>query len=278
MKTLYISDLDGTLLNPNAEISDYSVQILNRLIEKGINFSIATARTLATTVQIMSKVNIKIPIVMMNGVVIYDMVKNQYINTENLSHSNAKIIIGLLKRFNLSAFMYTIENDTMTTYFDQLSTPHMTEFKEHRESMFRKTFTKTRSLYDVCGEKTVYFSILDRKKTLEPAYNELKRLDGIQVEFYRDVYSDTLWSEELWFLEVFDGKASKQNAVKFLRKEFKFEKIICFGDNLNDLPMFRECDECYAVANAREELKEKANSVIGSNVDNAVASWLEENF
>ena len=36
MKTLYISDLDGTLLNANAELSGYTVQTLNRLIDNGV--------------------------------------------------------------------------------------------------------------------------------------------------------------------------------------------------------------------------------------------------
>ena len=41
-KTLYITDLDGTLLNPESKVSDYSVSIINELIDKGALFSVAT--------------------------------------------------------------------------------------------------------------------------------------------------------------------------------------------------------------------------------------------
>ena len=51
---LYISDLDGTLLNNNAKLSDYTKSTLKELINKNLNFSIATARTPATVVPILS--------------------------------------------------------------------------------------------------------------------------------------------------------------------------------------------------------------------------------
>ena len=52
---------------------------------------------------------------------------------------------------------------------------------------------------------------------------------------------------------------------------------MCFGDGKNDISMFRAADECYAVANAVEELKEIATGVILSNNEDGVAKWLEEN-
>lgn len=45
MKTLYVSDLDGTLLTPEKEISKASADILNHLIRKGLLFTVATARS-----------------------------------------------------------------------------------------------------------------------------------------------------------------------------------------------------------------------------------------
>ena len=50
---LFVSDLDGTLLNKDQVISDYSKRELNRLINTGINFAIATARSPATVSDIL---------------------------------------------------------------------------------------------------------------------------------------------------------------------------------------------------------------------------------
>jgi len=53
--------------------------------------------------------------------------------------------------------------------------------------------------------------------------------------------------------------------------------VVGFGDNLNDLPMFDACDECYAVANAKSEVKEKSTAIIGGNDGDGVVKWMEEN-
>ena len=72
-------------------------------------------------------------------------------------------------------------------------------------------------------------------------------------------------------------KATKANAILELKKLLSCDRVISFGDAINDLPMFSVSDECYAVANAKDEVKEKATAIIGSNNDDGVAKWLEEN-
>lgn len=52
------------------------------------------------------------------------------------------------------------------------------------------------------------------------------------------------------------------------------DRVVSFGDAINDIPMFRISDECYAVANAVTELKEIATGIIDSNEEDGVAKWL----
>ena len=61
---LYVSDLDGTLLNSNKVVSNYSKNILNNLIKKGVLFTVATARTPGTINDLLSGLNISIPAVL----------------------------------------------------------------------------------------------------------------------------------------------------------------------------------------------------------------------
>ena len=68
--------------------------------------------------------------------------------------------------------------------------------------------------------------------------------------------------------------ATKANAIGKLKKMWGCERVVSFGDAVNDIPMFRISDECYAVANAVEELKAMADGVIGDNDSDAVARWL----
>ena len=76
---LFISDLDGTLLNGNAEVTEFTRDTLNRLMAKGLNFTAATARTLASAGKILSGLDLKLPVILMNGVLIYDMAEKKYV-------------------------------------------------------------------------------------------------------------------------------------------------------------------------------------------------------
>ena len=69
-------------------------------------------------------------------------------------------------------------------------------------------------------------------------------------------------------------EANKAEGVSKLRKLTGFARIVCFGDNHNDLPMFGVADEAYAVGNAVPEAKAAATGVIGSNVELGVARFL----
>ena len=72
-KTLYISDLDGTLLNSRAEVSEKSKAIISRLItEKNILFSVATARTPATVVRMLDGIENRLPYIVMTGAAMWN--------------------------------------------------------------------------------------------------------------------------------------------------------------------------------------------------------------
>ena len=93
------------------------------------------------------------------------------------------------------------------------------------------------------------------------------------MEYYLDVYHP-----ENYYLEVASARASKANAVHRIRRDGGFDKIVAFGDNYNDLPLFDAADETCAVANARAEVRERADHVIGANTEDGVALWIRENW
>lgn len=271
MKTLYISDLDGTLLNEKAEISAYTADTLNSLTAKGMYFSVATARTQATVVQMMKNVNINVPIVLMNGVATFDLSENKYVNVESISTYGKKVLFDTIKTYIKSGFVYSIDNESLSTFYENTDSPNAVEFIREREEKYNKKFTKVDSVYDCMDKNIVYYSIDDKKENLEDAYNTLKKCKDLRIEFYRDIYNT-----EHWYLEVCSANASKKNAVAALKRNYGFDRVICFGDNLNDLPMFELSDEAYAVMNAKDEVKQKATAVIGKNTEDGVAKFLIE--
>jgi len=63
----------------------------------------------------------------------------------------------------------------------------------------------------------------------------------------------------------------------YLWETYGFERIVDFGDNLNDLPMFAACDVKVAVENANPDVKAAADYICGANNNDGVVKWLEEN-
>ena len=101
LKTLYISDLDGTLLDSRASVSDTTVRVLNELISSGGYFSFATARTAVTALPLTEKININVPVVLMNGVCVYDTEKKEYVKTEHIpDKSFEEMSVDELKGFS----------------------------------------------------------------------------------------------------------------------------------------------------------------------------------
>lgn len=115
-----------------------------------------------------------------------------------------------------------------------------------------------------------YITCIDDKDKLEPFFIMYK-------ERYHVVFQQDIYTEEQW-LEIMPREASKANAIIQLKDYLGCEKVISFGDAMNDIDMFNISDEAYAVANAFDELKQLAKGVIDSNNDDGVAKWLDNNM
>ena len=73
-KTLYLSDLDGTLLRADQRTSEYTNRVVNRLVDAGVHFSYATARSIDTAVRVTKGIEVDIPVIVHNGAFIVDSV------------------------------------------------------------------------------------------------------------------------------------------------------------------------------------------------------------
>ena len=113
-----------------------------------------------------------------------------------------------------------------------------------------------------------YFTCIGEKEELEPIYMALKDNENYTCTFQPEIYREEYW------LEIMSRKATKANAILKLKELLGCNRIVSFGDAINDIPMFRISDECYAVENAVDDLKKMATAVIESNNNDGVANWL----
>ncbi len=272
IKTLYISDLDGTLLDSSGELPDDTSAELNSMIDRGLHFTFATARTIYSAGAITSSLNIDTPCILMNGVCIYDLKKREYISVEAIPRELSDKVASFYEEHGVECFMFRICGQKLTTYYTELTERVMASFAEDRQKNYGKPFVQCRDLRDVTEGEAVYFTSMSSYDSLLPVRNAVKETEGLDCAFYEDTYTGK------WYLEVFSSEASKANGIKKLRALYGYEKVVCFGDNLNDLAMFEQSDVRIAVENARDEVKAAADIIISSNDSNGVAEYLKENF
>jgi len=271
-KILYISDLDGTLLNKDAKLTSYSKEVINRFVSSGGYFSVATARTIDTVLHILDGVNLNVPIILNNGASIYDTVKCENVRNEIIDSQAVEGLFKTLKNYDITGFAFTFEGGELQFYYENLDDEHRKAFHDERSGTYGRIYRQVESFSELASRDVIYFSTCDAHERLLPVYEVLRGDSRLRVEFYRDVYH-----ESYWYLEICSQTASKYNAVMHLRQTYGFDNVVSFGDNLNDLPLFEASDVRIAVENARQEVKDAADVICGANYDDGVAKWLEKN-
>lgn len=268
MRTLYVTDLDGTLLNRNERINQYSLDIINDLVEKGMLFTYATARSLVSASVVAQGLATNIPIIAYNGAFILNPATKEILASSYFKQEETDKIKQVLKEQHISPLVYSYidgvekvshvtgcENEGIRRYLD----------KRKGDPRFRP-LTDSKGLYD--GDM-FYFTCIGEREDLLPVYEIFSKDDRYTCTLQQEIYRPEYWCE------ILPKKATKANAIQTLKELWHCDRVVSFGDAINDIPMFRISDECYAVSNAVDALKELATGIIESNDEDGVAKWLK---
>jgi len=272
LKTLYISDLDGTLLNSAAELSANTVSTINRLVDEGMYFTFATARTLYSAASITERLKINVPCILNNGTAIYDPNGGTYVKKACIPINISKKIISAFRKNDVRCFLFKFAEGRLVTCYDKITEELMQSYVNERRTKFDQPFIECADILDELDETAVYINSCGELEKLRPVRNSVGEIEGAGFEFYEDTYT------KKWYLETFSAAASKGSGIKYLRDTYGFERVVAFGDNLNDLSMFEQADIKVAVGNANADLKIKADMVTDTCNENGVAKWLSENY
>lgn len=273
-QTLYITDLDGTLLNGNSVVSPRSTQIINDLLHKGMRFTVATARTPATVVPLLQQLDLDIPAVLMNGAVLYDIRRKHYIRANGFTDNSALNYIDLLEKRDLVPFVYRIDNNKLHVFHKPLSNEMQREFKRQRENTPYKDFVPVdRYAEPLLDRPPLFILVIDRFDRLETAAAEIGRAGQCSIFCYRDIVDPSYGN-----LAIYPQGVSKASTAQQIVDHLNPWEVVAFGDNLNDLPLFRMADRRYAPENAMDEVKRQATAIIPDNNHDGVARFLYDDY
>ena len=270
MKRLYVSDLDGTLLGADGRLSDRTAEILTALLQKGLPFTVSTARSPVSVRMVgLERLTLPCPASLLNGAMLYDLAHDRVVDTVPLPCVDEAT--ALCEAASLSPRIFRVEAGVLRVDCTPPATPEERHFLEQRRKIRPSAFRIVPA--HVRGESAVFFSVQGQKAQLLPVYDALSRRTDCRLALYPDNYVPGVW-----FLEVTGADGGKDGALRRLRRLTGAEAITVFGDNRNDLPLFAAADETVAVANAVPELRAAADKVIGSHAEDGVALYLKEAY
>jgi Cof subfamily protein (haloacid dehalogenase superfamily) len=276
LKSLYVSDLDGTLLRPDATLSEYSRATLNRLIAAGLSFTIASARSPFSIGERLKGLDLGLPVIALNGALLSDLGTGRHLMVNALPIEISRQVFELVQAAGHAPLICTTSGGQDSLYYSRATNAGMEWYLGDRRAVGDPRLKHLPELRRALGEQVLSFTVIShqpqRLEELRAALEE--QCDGqLQLYVFPNRYSGT---DDVW-LTISDRRATKAEGIRLLlqREGSSPESLTVFGDSDNDAEMFRLAAVAIAVANATEQIRGLATQVIGPSDQDSVALYLE---
>lgn len=267
--TLFVSDLDGTLLDSNARLSEHSRDLLNSLIERGLRFTYATARSHTSALPTVAGLSLREPVLAYNGALMVSPDGKQVYHATALWYEEIRDVLGALMAGGYYPLVHTLTaGKNRVAWLAGKETAGIRQYVADRAG--DKRLHSVESLDTLFAGDILNLSIIGEQEWVAEAYRVVEGHPLLALYLQQDTYHP----EEYW-LEIQHRDATKAEGIRKLQQKLSLPRVACFGDNHNDLPMFQAADASYAVSNAVPELKAAATDVIGPNTGDGVARFLQ---
>ena len=260
------SDLDGTLLAPNHQLSDFTKLTLKKLHEQGYTFIFATGRHHVDVAGIRQIAGIPAYMITSNGARVHDQ-NDQLMYSQNVPQELVQPVIDIVRQDpNIFIHMYQNEDWLLDREDEMLA-------KFHSESGFSyKRFEADNAPSD--GIAKVFFTHPEQDhEHLVTFEQKLKEVFGDKLNI---AFSTP------WCLEVMAAEVSKGHALDAVAKSLNLtlDNCVAFGDGMNDAEMLAMAGKGLIMGTSHEKVMQALpdNEVIGSNADDAVAHYLEKHL
>lgn len=221
---LFVSTMDETLLTMQNTITPYSRYHLNRMLEDGMNFTIASMRTPATLKENLQGIKLKLPVIAMDGAVLFDMNKNQYLKKQELSYQEALVLIKCIQQLNYHVFCNVIQEDSWIIYYgDFKNDVEQAIYTNSRTSPYRNHIKAPLPP----NLPVLYLMVIDEITKIDSLYQILDQtFDLSQYKILKYLSKDY---PNYAYIKIYHKEATKQNMLSILKKSLQKKQVITFG-------------------------------------------------
>ncbi|WP_241622226.1 pyridoxal phosphatase [Rosenbergiella australiborealis] len=260
-------DLDGTLLNGKKQILPESINAIARAKAAGYHVLIVTGRHHSAIHPIYQALQLTEPAICCNGTYSYNYSAREVISSDPLPAHDTEIVIDALRQAKIHGLLYAGE----AMYYEQ-PTPHVTRMQawaEQYPSELHPVFRQVDDLRSVVnsGEPLWKFALAHADLTQLHTFAE-------RVEKVAQVVCEWSWKDQIDIAKRGNSKG-KRLAEWVNAQRLSMEQVVAFGDNNNDLSMLELAGIGVAMGEAKQEIKERCQYVIGSNELPSIAEFIE---
>lgn len=265
---LVVSDLDGTFLLSNGELSTKNINIVKSLQKKNIKFTLASGRSDLMCASYIKDCNITLPIISSNGALIRSLNDNKIISKIIIDPYVAVTIMDFCKKHSLDYITYNTDELFFTN--DSL---RIEKFKAYNE-IAKRNNTKPIKLnfynnnHKIISQNGVLKILL---------FSQSKDNLNIAMNFLNSIPEISFVLSEKNALDISCFGTSKGEALKELCSSLNIlpEETCVFGDYINDISMMKLAGISFSMADSPDSVKDIATFVTDSNDDSGVGNTLE---
>jgi len=255
---LVVTDMDGTLLNNMGEISPKFFPLLEEMRNHDIRFAVASGRQYYTLRNMFDQVKEDLVFIADNGAI--TMKDDERIHIQAIDPQR---VLKLVKALKGIGEKHIIVCGVKTAYVEQTGPLFLETLRTH----FSR-FEVVRDLTDLPEDEILNVTVCN--------FSGAEEHTMPQVEFLKDEFQVKL-SGDIW-VDFTHEHAHKGNALHEVQRKFQItpDETMVFGDYLNDLELFDNAAFSFAMANAHEQVKQKARFLAESNEEEGVVKIIEK--
>ena len=221
--TLFVSSIGDTILGADRQLTPYSKVELNRLLDDGAMFTLATSETQATVRELLPGVEVRLPVITMDGAAMYDMKTREYLETEPMSEEKGRRLKDWAHREGLSFFSNSVEENLLVIRYEELANEAMEKlFAQKRKSPYRNYVHNPVDL----DRGVLYLLILEKTEILEEKYRRF--LAEPWSGEYRAVLTASAFPG-YGSLKIYDGAVSRRAMLEKLQVRLHPRETVTFG-------------------------------------------------
>lgn len=258
---LWISDIDGTLINYDSTMTDRMKNLINKLNKIDFKLVLSTGRMFQGAKFAADNFNLKTPVVCYQGAVV--RTKDEVLWRVFVKENLAREVIGFLKERKIHTHVYN--NDILWVEDDNKKIMH--EYCYNRGTTY-SVIDNFDKLDLSSGCEKLLAVIYDQKLMAEIKEELAKKYKGIL----------NIVQSSKMYLEITDKEASKGAALNFLKKYWNLsdEEVIASGDQDNDIELLKNAHYKVCVGKNSEKLAQIANYHCNSVNSDELVDLVEE--